>query len=205
MQDVLFVSNHPEGGAEHRLQARVQVMGGFDPLAAPGELLFLHVVGGPGADHGDDGDEPVNVPDIAHPGEADHGRALDVVDASGFPVGDHLPDARVFPRLELLQVGADSARGQRCEGVADDGEAALGEDVHLHQADGLHGVHVEMGGGIAFVGEKDGGELLDWVSGKYEAAGMHLRVTRESFHELGQLDGGLEWLFIPRDLFGLGT
>ena len=90
-------------------------------------------------------------------------------------------------------------------GVAHDGEAALGEDVHFDEADGFDGVHVEMGGGPAFVRDEGGGEFAHRLSGKDDAAGMHLGMTRETIEEGGGFDGGAERFFLERQVAAFGA
>ena len=84
-----------------------------DSLVTAGEFHFLVLVGRAGPNDRDDGDEGVNVVDVAHFTEGDHGGAFDVVDGAGVAVCNKGPDLGVVPRFESVEV---EGRVSRVEG-----------------------------------------------------------------------------------------
>ena len=87
------------------------------------------------------------------------------------------------------QVHRDAPGGERLLHVAHRGQPALGQDIDLDQADDLHGIHVVVGGGISFAGNKGGRQLAHRLAGEHDAAGMHFGVTREAIEKLRHLQG----------------
>ena len=59
-------------------------------------------------------------------------------------------------------------------------KTALRENVHFHQADHFHRVHVEMRRGIAFVGNERGRQFVHRLAGKHHAARVHLGIARHA-------------------------
>lgn len=92
---------------------------------------------------------------------------------------------------------------QEGEGVADDGETALGEDVDFDEADGFDGVHVKVGGGPAFGGHEGGGEGVDGVSGEDDAAGVHFGMAWEAVEEGGHGEGAAPGFFVEGEVTAL--
>ena len=81
---------------------------------------------------------------------------------------------------------------QQRKRVADHGESALRENVHLHQADLLDGIHVEVRGRIALRARERGRERGDGIARKHNAARVHFGVTREAVEERGHFERGLK-------------
>ena len=100
-------------------------------------------------------------------------------------IGDHVPDVRIFPRFERIQIYLDSAVGQGFPGVAHHGQAALGKDVDLDQAHRFHGVHVVMRSGQALVRDERGRQFVHRLARQHHAARMHLRAARNAVQEGG--------------------
>ena len=64
----------------------------------------------------------------------------------------------------------------------------MGEDVHFDEPDGFDGVHVEMGGGIAFGGDETRGDFVQGLAREDQAAGMHFGIARETVEESRHLE-----------------
>src|SRR5205085_9240724 len=101
-------------------------------LVAAGETDFFIFIRSAGANHAHDRDEPINVPHIAHAAEANHGGAFDMMDAARAAAGDHLPNFRIFPRLQPFQVNSDAPTGKVVFDIPHHGQAALGENIHFN-------------------------------------------------------------------------
>ena len=112
LQHVLLIGDQPEGGAEDRFEGGMETGNGREALIAAGELLFFQFVGGTGADHGDDGDQAVDIPRPAHPVECGHGGTFHVVNAAGAAGTDHPPDLRILPRGEAFEIKAGGWLGR---------------------------------------------------------------------------------------------
>ena len=95
---------------------------------------------------------------------------------------------------------------QRRFHVAHRGQPALREHVNLHQADDFHGVHVEMRGGIAFVGNERRRQFVHGLARKHHAARVHFGIARKAVEELRHVERGLERFFVQRQVavFGAG-
>lgn len=105
----------------------------------------------------------------------------------------------------MFEVESDTAGGESGGDIAHDGEAALGKDIHFNEADGLDGIHIKMGGGVAFMGDKGGGELEDGLAGEDDAAGMHFGVAGQAIEELGHFEGGFVRFFLEGEVLVFGT
>ncbi len=179
----------------HRLQA----------LITPGEGQLLAFVGRAGPDDADDGNEAVDLAHVAHAAEAGHGGRFDMMNRPRAAAGNHLPHLRIAPRLKRLQVHAHAALRQHGLDVAHGRQAALRQNVHLHQTDGFHGIHVKVRRGAAFVGDESGRQFMHGLAREHEAAGMHLGITRHAIEEFSHLQGGAERFFVQRQIAVFGT
>ena len=255
---MLFVGHDAKRAPQHAREAFVGVLDGFESLGPAGELGLFEAVGGSRTNDGNDGHKAVNVAHIGHAGEAGHGGAFNVVNAASIARRDHVPDARIAPRLDVaftrrilrateqadfegvkveglkgaerLRFAAEGQRGGGSRGgdvwivcsnlcplclsaplrqnraasgsnrtlrVPQHGEAALGEDVELDEADGFDGIHVEVGGGPAFAADEGGCEAANGIAGEHDAAGVHLGVAREVVEHAGHEQRGAQRLFLP--------
>ena len=75
-------------------------------------------------------------------------------------VADHFPHLRVLPRFKRAQVHRDPTLRQRRFHIAHGRQPALREHINLHQADDFHGIHVEVRGGVALVGNEGRRQLM---------------------------------------------
>src|SRR5882672_2618181 len=80
------------------------VMHGTETLVTAGELHLFAFVRRARTNHRDDRDERINVLDVAHLAQRDHGRAFNVMDRAGVAIGDHLPNLGIFPRFQRGEV-----------------------------------------------------------------------------------------------------
>lgn len=216
LQNVLLVGHDAERGAQNGGEACVGEIDFFESLCPTGKLGLFEAVGSSGTDDGDNGHEAVDVSHIGHAGETGHGGAFDVVDAAGIAGGDHVPDAGVTPGLDVAFAGRVFGASEQAdfEGaeveaaamfdssnsrlrVPQHGEATLGEDVELDEADGFHSVHVEVRGGPAFAADEGGGEAADGIAGEHDAAGVHFGVAGEAVEHACHEQGGAQRLLLP--------
>ena len=195
---MFFVGNDSEGGAEDGFEGGVRIFDGIQALGASGKLFFLGPIGGAWANDGDDGDEAIDILDVADLGEGDHGGAFDVVNAASISGGEHRPDVGIVPWGEVFELGMDALFGEELEAIADDGQAALGENIHFDQADFFGGIHFEVGGRIAFGAGESGGEGGDGIAGEDNAAGVHFGMAREAIEEGSHVESCLIRFFFPR-------
>ena len=205
LQDVLFIHHQPIGAAQARLQRRVRIRHRLQALIAAREGQLLRFVGRAGTDDGDDGDQSVDLPHVRHAVQRRHGGRFDVMHRPRSAAGDHLPHLRILPRLQRCEVHDEAAPGQRVFRIAHHRQAALREDVHLHQADGLHGIHVVMRGGPSLVRDERGSQLVHGLAREHDAARMHLRITRHAVEERRHLHRGLVRLLVQRQRAGFGA
>ena len=113
----------------------------------------------------------------------------------GAAAGDHLPHiripprprrlrladqqaARLVPRNAALQVHIDCPAVEHGLYVAHSRQPPLRQDVHLHEADRFHGIHVKVSRGVALVGDERRRQLAHRLARKHQTARVHLRVTR---------------------------
>jgi hypothetical protein len=64
--------------------------------------------------------------------------------------------------------------------IAQNRETGLAENVHFHQTEIFHGMHIEMSSGIARVTGEDRGEIEDRRTRKDDPAWMHFGMTGET-------------------------
>ena len=129
LKDMLLVGDQAEGGAENGFQGGMEGGDRGEALVTLGKLLLFELVGSAGADDGNDSDQAVDIPGLAHPVECGHGGAFHVVDAAGPTGSNHLPDFGILPRGELLQIEWRSGQGwnsqrtrrKRCGGSTETG------------------------------------------------------------------------------------
>ena len=197
LEDMFFVGDDPEGGAEDGFEGRVRIFDGIQSLGASGKLFFLGTIGGAWANDGDDGDEAIDILDRADLGEGDHGGAFDVVNAASISGGEHRPDVGIVPRGEVFELGMDALLGEELQAIADDGQAALGENIHFDQADFFGGIHFEVGGWVALGAGESGGEGGDWIPREDNSAGVHFGMAREAIEEGSHLESCLVRFFFP--------
>ena len=80
--------------------------------------------------------------------------------------GNHLPDLRVFPRFQFFEVNFNASLRKAMFDLPHGGQTALGENVHFDQTNGFNGVHVKVGGRVAFVGNERGCQFLHRLPGE---------------------------------------
>src|SRR5207247_913238 len=80
LQDVLFINDQAERALETRLERGMRTMDRAEPLITAGKLHFFAFVRRAGTDDGNDRDEGIDILDVAHFAERNHGRAFDMVD-----------------------------------------------------------------------------------------------------------------------------
>ena len=151
LQNVFFINHESKGIPQNRFKRRMGISDWFKPLVAAREGELFTFIGRTGSDDTDNGNERVNIAHVTLAAKAGHGGAFDVMHRAPAAARNHFPNLRVLPRFKRVQIHADAARGERRFYITHDGQAALGEHVHLDQADDLDRVHVEMRRGIAFV------------------------------------------------------
>jgi hypothetical protein len=61
--------------------------------------------------------------------------------------------------------------------IAQNRETGLAENVHFHQTEIFHGMHIEMSSGIARVTGEDRGEIEDRRTRKDDPAWMHFGMA----------------------------
>ena len=105
----------------------------------------------------------------------------------GAAAGDHFPYCGIVPRLQTSKIDGDP-RGQRLSGIPHRRQSALGQDIHLHQADGFNGIHIEVRRRVAFVRDEAGHQIVHRLARQHHAARMHLGVAREAVQELRHLE-----------------
>ena len=205
LQNVFLIDDQPERVAQHGFQRWVRIRHGFESLIPPCEREFLAFVSRarPGDAH--DGDERVDVANVALAAQTVHGRAFDMMHRPRAAAGNHFPNLRILPRLQRVQVHGEAALGQGCFHVAHHGQSALREHVHFHQADDLHGVHIEMRRGIALVGDERRGQFVHRLAREHHAARVHFRMTRKTVEKFRHVERGLEWFLIQRQVAVFGT
>src|SRR5206468_3347203 len=88
--------------------------------------------------------------------------------------------------------------------VVDGAGVAVGDEVPdagvSPGLEGFDGVHVEVGGGVAFGGGEGGHELVDGLAGEDEAAGVHFGIAGEAVEEFGHLKGAAVGLFLEGEV-----
>jgi len=177
---MFFVGHEAVGIGEEGFEGGVGEGDGFEALVAAGEGAFFAFVGGAWADDGLDGGEAIDVAAVGHDEEAGHGGAFDVEDAAGVAGGDGVPGLGVVP-VELVEVGAGMVVAVEVgEGVAEDGEAGLAEEVEFEEAEFLDIVHGVVGGAEAFGGGEEGHAIGDGGAADDEAAGVHGEVAGDA-------------------------
>ena len=194
LHHLLLVKDHPVGGLEDRLEARMQVI---DRAVAPAVLAV---------------DEIIHHAGLQRAGPEQRHQRHDVLEAIRLQAADEILHAT---RLELengsgaagleQRVGRRVIHGQRahrerwrlrrpravdeCRGALDDGERAQPQEVELHQPRRLDIVLVELGddaaaGRIAVqrreVGQHRGGD--------HDTPGVHAGVAGQAFERARQLD-----------------
>ena len=181
------------------------------------------LVGGSWPDDADDGHESVDLADIGHAAERGHGRRLDMVDRPRAASGDHLPDIVVLPRFgrvriaeqasairfvpreAAFQIHGDAAPVEHRLHVAHHSQAALGQDVDFHQANGFDGIHVEVRRRIALVRDEGGRQLAHRLARQHDAAGVHFGIARKAVKEPGHFERRAVRLFVERQVAIFGT
>ena len=194
LHHLLLVEDHPVGGPEDRLEARMQVI---DRAIAPAVLAV---------------DEIIDHAGLQRAGPEQRDQRHDVLEAIRLQPADEILHAA---RLELedgggaagleQRVGGRVIHGQRAHrerrrlrrpravderrGALDDGERAQSEEVELHQPRRLHVVLVELGDDVAAgriavqrreVGEHRGGD--------HHAAGVHAGIAGQTLERARQVD-----------------
>ena len=204
LEDVFLIHHESIRAAQARLQGRMRIRHWFHALIAPGERELLGFVRGTRSDDGDNRHQPVDLPDVRHPVQRRHRGALDVMNRSRSTAGNHLPHVRIVPRFQLVEIHRDPSLGQRPPRIAHHRQTALRENVHLHEADFLHGIHVEMCGCEPLVGNERGRQFVHRLAGQHHAARVHLRVAWPVVEERRHLDGRAVRLLVHRQTTGAG-
>ena len=114
LEDVLLIDNQTVSAVEAGFERGMGIVGWSKLLIAASELHLFVFVGCAGANDGNDSNEGINVPDIAHLAERNHSRAFDVMNGAGLAAGDKFPDAGVVPRFEGVEV--NGGRRGKAEG-----------------------------------------------------------------------------------------
>ncbi len=213
LEDVLLVHHQPERAAQTRFQRRMRIGHRLQPLIAPRERQLLRFIGRTGPDDAYDGHQPVDLPHVGHAAETDHRGGLDVMHRPRAATGDHFPDVRVGEvrsrKTEVRRNTGGFAEAAFClhpssldtsHRVAHDREAALREDVELHQPDQLDRVHVVVRRGQTLVRDERRRQFVHRLAGQHHPARVHLRMTRHAIEERGHLDGRLVRLLVERQL-----
>src|SRR5450756_246789 len=159
LQDVFLINNEPERVFQHRLKRWVRVGDWLQALITARKGQFLAFVSSTWADGTHDCDEGINVSYVALTAQARHCWAVDVMN-SPCPTRDQVPDLRILPWLKRIQFNADVPGCQGSFGITHNSQTALSQNIHLHQADHLHCIHVEMCRCIAFVGNEGCGQVM---------------------------------------------
>ena len=171
---------------------------------AAGEGALFAFVGGAGADDGFNRGEAVDVAAIGHLEQAGHGGGLDVEDAPGVAGGDGFPGDFVLP-VEFFEVGFGVAVVFEVgEGIAEDAEARLAEEVEFEEAEFFDVVHGVVGGHDAFGGFKQGHAVRDGVAADDEAAGVHGEVAGDAVEGAGQGEDGFVGLLFVGEVAAFG-
>ncbi len=139
----------------------MRICHGLKPLVSPGERLFLAFIGRSRTNDTDNRNQPVDLADIGHPTQADHCRAFNMMHGPRPARRNHLPDRRIVERGPVGGQTRPRIIGSG-QGIPHHRQATLGQDIDLDQADGFHGVHVEMGGGIPLVRRETRHQVRDW-------------------------------------------
>ncbi len=190
LEDMFLVNHQAVRAAQAGFERGMRIAHRAEPLVTPGKLHFLAFIGRARTNHGDDGNQGIDIPRVAHAAQGNHRRTFDMMHRPRAPAGNQLPDFRILERpqgrrhseLWILERGRRTADGFKH--VAHDRKAALGENVHLDQAHGFDGVHIEMGRGIAFGRQETGSDLVHRLAREHQAARMHLGIARKTIQEV---------------------
>src|SRR5688572_8910894 len=113
-------------------------------LITAGELSLLVLISRTRTTDADNSDESLNLSHLRHLAEADHRGTFYVMHGTRATAGDHLPHFGVLPRFQTDEVSGNAARVERLLRITHHGQTALRENIHFHQADCFHRVHIEM-------------------------------------------------------------
>ncbi len=118
------------------------------------------------------------------------GAAVELEDAEGVAAGQQLVGRLVSSSVEVLEddrlaaVGLDVAQA-----VVEDGEVAQAEEVHLEQAEGLAGAHVELGDDRAvLLAALDRDDVEQRLRGQDHAGRVHAPLPLEPLEPSGGVD-----------------
>ena len=125
-----------------------------------------------------------------------------MVHGPGAATGNHLPHRRILPRLQRGEVHRNAAPPQGLPCIAHHRQAALRQNVHLHQANRLHAVHVEVRGGIALGRGERRRQRVHRFTREHHAAGVHLRIPRRAVEAGGHFNRRPVRLLVQRQRVG---
>ena len=195
--DLLLVDDQPVGVAQ-QLGQRLGELGvqrhhGLAAVLAVGVVVVGVGAHGTGPVERADGRDVLEGVGLHRPEQRAHRRAVELEHPERVAAGEQLV-GRLVVELEALEdhrlAAVERDRGQA---VVEHGEVAQPEEVHLEQAQGLAGAHVELGDDRAvLLASLDRDDVEQRLGGQDHPGRVHAHLPLQAFEPLGAVDDGLD-------------